>query len=111
VCQYGDEQENLMCSWPTVRRIVTLAILLLATTEIFACQLISPETCIFSRQSTHDSDQDCSGDGCLCCCAHMVVAAPIAPLGRLGFFSRAILTEDAQTPDFLATGIEHPPRF
>jgi hypothetical protein len=100
-----------MTSWPTIRRVVTLFVLLLAATEIFACQLISPDTCIFSSHSSPDSDQGCSGDGCLCCCAHIVVAAPIVPLARLGFISQAVPVENVQTPDFLPSGIEHPPRF
>jgi len=97
--------------WPTVRRVVTLLILLLAATEIFACQLISPDTCVFSSYSTQDSDQDCSGDGCLCCCAHIVVVAPIVPLTSLGFISQAVPVENVHTPDFPSSRIEHPPRF
>jgi hypothetical protein len=100
-----------MTYWVTVRRLVTLLVLLMAATEIFACQLISPDTCIFSSHSTHDSDQDCSGDGCLCCCAHIVVVAPIVPLVNLGFISQAVPAEDIQAPDFPPSGIEHPPRF
>jgi hypothetical protein len=100
-----------MAHWPTVRRVVTLLVLLLAATEIFACNLISPDACIFSSHTTHDSDQDCSGDGCLCCCAHIVIVTPIVPLAALGFISRAVPFEDIQTPDFPPSRIEHPPRF
>lgn len=100
-----------MTSWPAVRRVVTLLILLLAGTEIFACQWISPDTCLFSNHSTHHSDEAPSGDGCLCCCGHIVVVAPIAPPRPAGFLSRAIPFEDIQTPDFLPHRIEHPPRF
>jgi hypothetical protein len=105
------ENTDFMESWPTIRRSVTLLILLLAATEILACQLVSPDTCIYSNHSTHDSDQDCSGDGCLCCCTHIVVVAPIGPLARLGFISRAVPVDNVQTPDFPPSGIEHPPRF
>ena len=104
-------QYRAMAVWPTVWRGVTLLILLLAATEIFACPLISPDTCIFSTHTTGDSDEGCSGDGCLCCCAHIVVVAPIGPLAPLGFISRAVPFEDIQTPDFLPSRIEHPPRF
>jgi hypothetical protein len=100
-----------MALWPTVRRGVTVLVLLLAAIEIFACDLISPPTCLFSNQTTNDSDQGCSGDGCLCCCAHIVVVAPIVPLVKLGFISQAVPAEDIQAPDFSPSGIEHPPRF
>ena len=91
--------------------MVTLLILLLAATEIFACQLISPDSCIFSaRPHSGDSDEGCSGDGCLCCCAHIVIVAPVQPLAALGFISRAVTFEDIQTPEFPPICIEHPPR-
>ena len=99
-----------MASWPTTRRVVTLLVLLLAATEIFACQLISPDSCIFSSHSTPDTSEGGSGDGCLCCCAHIVVATPITPLASLGFISRAVPFEEFQTPEVRAIDIEHPPR-
>jgi hypothetical protein len=100
-----------MARWPTVRLSVTLLLLLMAATEICACQLISPDTCIFSSHTTNDSDEGGSGDGCLCCCAHIVVVAPIAPLAPLGFISRAVPFEEIQAPEFRSIDIEHPPRF
>jgi hypothetical protein len=95
----------------TIRRVVTLLVLLMAATEIFACQLISPDTCIFSRHSTTDTDEDGSGDGCLCCCAHIVVVAPITGLVPLGFVALAVPFEDFQAPSVPPNRIEHPPRF
>jgi len=100
-----------MASWPTMRRVVTLLVLLLAATEIFACQLISPDSCIFSSHSTSDSSEGGSGDGCLCCCAHIVVATPITPLASLGFISRTVQLDEVQAPEFRSIDIEHPPRF
>ena len=100
-----------MALWPTVRRLVTVLVLLMAATEIFACQLISPDSCIFSNHSTNDSDEGASGDGCLCCCAHIVVVAPLNPPVPLGFISRAVPFEEIRTPEFRSIDIEHPPRF
>lgn len=99
-----------MAHWSTVQRIVTLFVLLMAATEIFACQLISPDSCIFASHSTSDSSEGGSGDGCLCCCAHIVIAAPVKPLAPAGVVSLAIPFEVIQTPDVPARGIEHPPR-
>ena len=100
-----------MASWPTIRRVVTLLVLLLAGTEIFACQLISPDSCIFSSHSTPDTSEGGSGDGCLCCCAHIVVVPPPPPLATLGFISRAVPVDEVQVPEFRSIDIEHPPRF
>lgn len=100
-----------MALWPTVRRLVTVLVLLMAATEIFACQLISPDSCIFSSHSTNDSDEGASGDGCLCCCAHIVVVAPLNPPVPLGFISRAVPFEEIRTPEFRSIDIEHPPRY
>lgn len=100
-----------MASWPTARRVVTLFVLLLAATEIFACQLISPDSCIFSSHSTPDTSEGGSGDGCLCCCAHIVVVTPITPLASLGFIARAVPFDEIQAPEFRSIEIEHPPRF
>ena len=94
-----------------MRRVVTLLVLLLAATEIFACQLISPDSCIFSSHSTSDTSEGGSGDGCLCCCAHIVVATPITPLASLGFIARAVPFDEVQAPEFRSIDIEHPPRF
>lgn len=95
----------------TVRRVITLLLLLMAATEIFACQLISPDTCIFSSHSTNDSDEGGSGDGCLCCCAHIVVVAPAVGLVALGFVSLPLPFENIQAPAVPPNRIEHPPRF
>ena len=94
-----------------MRRVVTLLVLLLAATEIFACELISPDSCIFSSHSTPDTSEGGSGDGCLCCCAHIVVVTPMTPLATLGFISRAVPVDEVQVPEFRSTDIEHPPRF
>ena len=94
-----------------MRRVVTLLVLLLAATEIFACELISPDSCIFSSHSTPDTSEGSSGDGCLCCCAHIVVVAPITPLATLGFISRSVPFDEIQAPEIRSIDIEHPPRF
>jgi hypothetical protein len=86
-------------------------VLLLAATEIFACQLISPDSCIFSSHSTSDSSEGGSGDGCLCCCAHIVVVPAVTPLAALDFIACAVPFDEIHAPEFRSTDIEHPPRF
>jgi hypothetical protein len=94
----------------TIRRVVTLLLLLLAATEIFACDMASSQACLFSTHTTQDSGDDCAGDGCLCCCAHIVVAPMIAPPAPLGLIAATVPCNDIQTPDFPPRRIEHPPR-
>ena len=109
---YGSmKKQDSMLLWPRVRHVLTVLILLLAATEIFACDLAAVPNCLFSTQSAGDSDEGCSGDECLCCCAHIVVVAPTVPLASLGFISQAVPVENVQAPDFPPSGIEHPPRF
>ncbi len=108
--QWHYNEISIMAHWSTVRRVVTLLLLLLAATEIFACGLVSSPICLFSTHTTKDADDGCSGDGCLCCCAHIVVVPAIAPLAPLGFVAAAVPSEDSQTPDSPPIGIEHPPR-
>jgi hypothetical protein len=82
-------------------------VLLLAATEIFACQLISPDSCMFSNHSRGDSDEGGSGDGCLCCCAHIVVVVPTVAFVSLGFVALTVPFEDFQAPAVPPSGIEH----
>ena len=91
-------------------RSLTVAVLLMAATEIFACELVSPDSCIFSSRNTPESSEGGSGDGCLCCCAHIVIAAPVMPLAPAGVVSLAVPFDAIQIPDVPVRGIEHPPR-
>src|SRR5215469_6224222 len=100
-----------MAGWSTMRRVITLMVLLMAATEIFACQLVSPDSCIFLSHGTPDSSDEGPGDECLCCCAHIVIAAPITPLASLGFIARAVAYYEIQRPEVRSVDIEHPPRF
>jgi hypothetical protein len=85
-------------------------LLLLAATEIFACDTIASPVCVFSSHSTKDSDDGCSADGCLCCCAHIVVVQPVLPLAPLGLIAGMTVFEDPQTAVVPPKRIEHPPR-
>jgi hypothetical protein len=94
----------------TIRRVITLLLLLLAATEIFACDMASSQACLFSTHTTQDSGGDCAGDGCLCCCTHIVVVPAVAPPAPLGFAAASVACDDIQTPDFPPRRIKHPPR-
>jgi hypothetical protein len=104
--QYGER----MGQWLTLRRTVTLVLLLLTATEIFTCDAAASSVCLFSSHSTKDFDDGCAGDGCLCCCAHIVIAQPIIPLAPLGSVTEATVAKDTGTPTVSPGQIEHPPR-
>lgn len=99
-----------MGNWLTARWVIALALLLLAGTEIFACEAIASPECLFSSHATHDSEDGCSGDGCLCCCTHIVVVQPIVPLAPLGLVDETIVVGDSHPADVPPNRIEHPPR-
>lgn len=99
-----------MVAWRTVRSVVAALFLLLAATEIFACDAIASPACPFSPHTSHDSDDGCCADGCLCCCGHIVVVAPNVPITPLGYVTRAVTSDTCRTPDVPPNRIEHPPR-
>jgi len=99
-----------MVAWRIPRSVVAVLLLLLATTEILACDAIAAPACLFSPQTSHDSDNSCCADGCLCCCGHIVVVAPFVPVAPLGLVARAVTFNACRTPDVLPNRIEHPPR-
>ena len=99
-----------MVAWRIVRSVVAVFLLLLAATEILACDAIASPACLFSTHTSHDSDDGCCADGCLCCCGHIVVVPPIVPVAPLGFVTRAVTFDACPTPDVLPNRIEHPPR-
>ena len=90
---------------------MTVLLLLLAATEILACDAKASQACLFSTHPSHDSDDGCCADGCLCCCGHIVVVAPIVPVAQLGFVARTVASHACRTPDVPLNRIEHPPRF
>ena len=59
-------------------RAIAVAILLLAGTEIVFCAECSPDSCSLSHWPSHEKPTSSgSGDECLCCCAHLVIAQPV----------------------------------
>ena len=99
-----------MVAWRTARSVAAVVLLLLAITEILACDAIASPVCPFSTHTSRNSDDGCCADGCLCCSGHIVVVAPIVSLMELGFVSRATTVDFCQTPDVPLKRIEHPPR-
>lgn len=84
----------------TLVRVVAFLILLLAGAELFACDLISPETCEL-QTSSHDD--------CLCCCCHLVLSPPF-DLAANDVASAAPRSESPAPPSLELSRIDHPPR-
>ncbi|MEX2264471.1 MAG: hypothetical protein WD696_21130 [Bryobacteraceae bacterium] len=59
-------------------RLASVAILLLVGVELFACEMVSPDTCeILGTSESRPSGQSSPGDDCLCCCYHVIVVPPV----------------------------------
>lgn len=96
-----------MPSRVTIFRIGAIVMLLLTGIELVACEVVSPAACELSgNQSAPTTD---SGDQCLCCCSHIVVAAmimiePVAEAAALDPSPRVAFAS------FESVRIYHPPK-
>jgi hypothetical protein len=99
-----------MVAWRIIRSVMAVLLLFLAATEILACSAVASPDCLFSTHTSHDSDDGCGADGCLCCCEHIVVVPLIVPVAPLGFVTLQVTFDARPTPDVLPDRIEHPPR-
>jgi hypothetical protein len=88
-------------------RIAAVIILLITGVELVTCEVVNPAACeIAGAQGSQTPD---SGDACLCCCAHVVVNAPITfePLEK----TVALVTVAAVPLHSLeSASIYHPPK-
>lgn len=96
-----------MPSRVTIFRVAAVVMLLLTGVELIACEVLSPTTCEIS--GAPDDQKPGSGDACLCCCFHIVIATPIV-------FETALEVAAldppwaVQVPSIESASIYHPPR-
>ena len=90
-------------------RSVAAAILFVAAFEIFACGLCSGDTCELRGTLSHQSHQTKSGDECLCCCGHLLVAQPIH-IEPVSLVTLAPAPEPRQATVERQISVYHPPR-
>ena len=89
-------------------RLTAILLLLLAGTELFACEVLAPEQCESFGFPTDQSSQE-ADDDCICCCSHVLVVDPPQPFavaespGEFAPLSRAAVEREAPP-------VYHPPR-
>ena len=89
-------------------RLVALVLLLLTSAELFACEILSPDNCE-TLGFPNDGNQSSPDDGCLCCCAHVVIVIPVTLTPRTEQVSTAVMIERVK-PTTQSSSIYHPPR-
>jgi hypothetical protein len=99
-----------MSCWPTAFRLAAVLMLLLAGFELFTCELVFPGTCELADPSPGDGPghSNC-GNGCICCCHHVVVSSVFVLTLAESVAIVAPLPE-AERPISRPTCIDHPPR-
>ena len=91
-------------------RSAAVTILFVAAFEVFACGLCSGDTCALQGTFSHQSHQaTSSGDECLCCCGHLLIAPPIH-VEPVSLVTPAPDPEPRQATIERQTPVYHPPR-
>lgn len=100
-----------MHRWFQFGPFVALALLLLTGFEVLACDMVSPSYCKLSapKHGTDSSQEDGSGDSCLCCCTHYVAPLHIN-LVQFAVVGVPPVVVSATTPLPEPARILHPPR-
>ena len=91
-------------------RSAAAVILFIAAFEIFGCALCSGDTCELQGTMTHHSHETLpSGDQCLCCCGHLMVA-PAIHVEPVRIVTHAAPVEPIQPTIERHTLVYRPPR-
>ena len=93
---------------PVIVRLIAVFLLLMTGAELVACEMLDPVQCENFGTSA-PADDGPLDDGCICCCAHVVVIARfvLAPAAE-GVFTPAAV--EPQKPHRQAVSIYHPPK-
>src|SRR5579875_1218740 len=95
--------------WPKAFRFTAIFLVLFASVEILACDLLPNSDCSISHPQDKGQPQD-SGDNCLCCCARMVVVKPLVFEPQETVVA-AYPDEAVPQPLFAPSHIDHPPQL
>jgi hypothetical protein len=98
-----------MSFWSKAFRCTAMFLVLFASVEILACDLLPNSDCSISHPQDKGQTQD-SGDNCLCCCAHMVVVKPLVFEPHEAIVP-AYPEDSVQQPLFAPSHIDHPPQL
>ena len=96
--------------FPALFRLAAVILLLVTGAELFACDLIAPDSCESFGFPSNDGAPAQSDDGCICCCAHIIIAEP--PALPVSGESVAVLDSTAPSaPESEPLSIYHPPKL
>ena len=88
-------------------RLAAILLLLVAGTELFACELLEPNPCESLGAPADGATPD---DGCcICCCAHIVLM-DVQPLVRVEGWAPVPEFSVPRSPKFELARIYHPPK-
>jgi hypothetical protein len=88
--------------------VAAVILLLITGAELFACELMAPDSCESFGFPSKDSIPS-ANDNCICCCTHILVAEPLV----LEASGEAVAIPDAAppiTPESDPLSIYHPPK-
>jgi hypothetical protein len=96
--------------WSKVFRFTAFFLVLFTAGEVLACDLLPSDDCFVSQSASHKSQPPTSGDNCMCCCAHVLIAAPPAavPSQVVFAFEREL---PSQHPVLFPLTIDLPPQL
>ena len=104
-------QYERMGLWSKAFRLTAIFLVLFTAVEVLACDLLPDSDCYISQsQSQHKHQGPSSGDNCMCCCAHLVVAKRVTLVPQV-LIVAAPPEESVERPLFAPSSIEHPPQL
>lgn len=92
-----------------VVRVVAVLLLVLATAETILCAEWSPASCRFAQEQGDTEAHPHSGDSCLCCCPHLLIASYPVP-AAVGVVESTQSAVSAQLISIPSPLIYHPPQ-
>jgi hypothetical protein len=91
-------------------RFMAMFLLLFTAAEVLACDLVPSDDCYLSSPTSDQQQGSNAGDNCLCCCAHMMVVAPViyTPTQSSVFLAEVVPVELPLTRPSI---VDHPPQL
>jgi len=89
---------------------MAMFILLFTAAEVLACDLVPSDDCYLSSPTSDNQQGSNAGDNCLCCCAQMMVVAPViyTPTQTSVSLAEVVPVEQPLTRPSI---VDHPPQL
>src|SRR6185437_9581537 len=97
--------------WSKAFRFTAVFLVLFTAVEVLACDLLPSSDCYISNTTRPDKHHaPNSGDNCMCCCAHLVLARHFDLTAHVVSIPAPRETR-VQQPSLAPRQIDHPPRL